>query len=147
MVCARKGEAFSLLLAEMRCTSSRSQLQITSSKNGIVGTDFKASSAVKGKRLISFTTIIFIADCDESHVVKNISPYVRGMVEDTQSLVNIPSYKYVGWCRPPKMRLRCQRTRMKYKRTLRTLVIAARGYSQQVLSSIDCVHYSQGTLD
>lgn len=101
MVCARRGEAFSSLLAEMRCTLSRSLLQISSSKNGIVGTDFKASSAVKGTRLISFTTIIFIADCDKGHVVNNVSPYVSGMVEETQSLVNIPSYKDVGWCRPP----------------------------------------------
>lgn len=102
MVCARRGEAFSLLLAEIRCTSSKSLLQISSSKNGIVGTDFKASSAVKGTRLISFTTIIFIADCDKSHVVNNVSLYARGMVEETQSLVDVPSYKDVGWCHPPK---------------------------------------------
>lgn len=101
-VCARSGEAFSLLLAEMRWTSSRSLLQISSSKNGIVGTDFKASSTVKGTSLISFTTIILIADCHKSQVVNNISPYARGIVEETQSLVNIPSYKNVGWCHPPK---------------------------------------------
>lgn len=90
MVCARRGEAFSLLLAEIRCTSSKSLLQISSSKNGIVGTDVKASSAVKGTILISFSTIIFIADCDKSPVVNNVSPYVRGMVEETQSLVDVP---------------------------------------------------------
>lgn len=102
MVCARRGEAFSLLLAEMRCTSSRSLLQISSSKYDIEGTDFKASSAIKGTRLISFTTIIFIADGHKSQVVSNVSPCARGMVEETQSLATIPSNKDVGGCRPPK---------------------------------------------
>lgn len=117
----------------MPCTSSRSLLLITSSKNGIVGTDFKASSAVKGTRLISFPTIMFIADCHKSHVVNNVSPYARGMVEGTQSLVNIPSYKDVGWWRPPKTNEGVVKepecVYLKYKRPLRTLVKAGREYS------------------
>lgn len=103
MVCARRGEAFSLLLAEMRCTSSRSLLQITSSKNGIVGTDFKASSAVKRTRLILFTTIIFIADCDMSHLVNNVSSYARGMVEETKTNEGVVQQNEVALSKNPNV--------------------------------------------